>query len=144
MRFILALFLTALLAIALGTFLPWWTIAIAAFSVALAVPVKPGLSFLAGFLGVFVGWAAIAIVRDAANDGILSQKIATDTSSWRIFGCTDHAFRVHGALLAVLPHWRDLTYGSSVRPEMFKFYSSRSVFSFNFAILKFCSQGKCP
>jgi hypothetical protein len=45
MRFILALFLTALLAIALGTFLPWWTIAIAAFSVALAVPVKAGLLF---------------------------------------------------------------------------------------------------
>jgi len=77
MRFILALFLTALLAIALGTFLPWWTIAIAAFSVALAVPVKAWLSFLAGFLGVFVGWIAIAIVRDATNDGILSQKIAT-------------------------------------------------------------------
>ena len=77
MRFILALLLTTFLAIALGTFLPWWSIAIAAFSVALAVPIKAGLSFLAGFLGVFVGWAAIAMIRDTTNEGILSQKIAT-------------------------------------------------------------------
>jgi hypothetical protein len=76
MRFILALLLTALLAIALGTFLPWWSIAIAAFSVALVVPENAGISFLAGFMGVFVGWSTIAMVRDAANEGILSHKIA--------------------------------------------------------------------
>ena len=76
MRFLLAFLLTALFAFALGTFLPWWSIAIAAFVVAIALPLKPGLSFLAGFLGIFIAWTAIALLRDAANDGILSHKIA--------------------------------------------------------------------
>jgi hypothetical protein len=77
MKFILALFISALLALALGTFLPWWSVAIAAFAVALAVPLKPGLSFLGGFAGIFLAWATVAMLRDAANERILSQKIAS-------------------------------------------------------------------
>jgi hypothetical protein len=77
MRFIVASLLTAFFAIALGTLLPWWSIAISAFAVALALPLRPGIAFLAGFLGIFVGWTALAIVRDATNDGILSHKIAS-------------------------------------------------------------------
>ena len=34
MKFVLAFLLTALFAIALGTFLPWWSVALAAFAVA--------------------------------------------------------------------------------------------------------------
>ena len=77
MRFILAFLLTAFFAIALGTFLPWWSIAISAFAVALVLPLRPGFSFLGGFIGIFVAWTAIALVRDAGNDGILSHKIAS-------------------------------------------------------------------
>ena len=77
MRFILASLLTAFFAIALGTLMPWWSIAISAFAVAIVLPLKPGIAFLAGFLGIFVGWTSIAIVRDATNDGILSHKIAS-------------------------------------------------------------------
>src|SRR6478735_8991931 len=76
MKFVLAFLLTALFAIALGTFLPWWSVALAAFAVAIAIPLKPGLAFFGGFLGIFLGWATIAMVRDAGNEGILSHKIA--------------------------------------------------------------------
>jgi len=77
MKFILAVFLSALLGIALGTFMPWWSIAIAGFLVAIAVPLKPGSAFLAGFTGIFVGWVSIAMLRDASNERILSVKIAS-------------------------------------------------------------------
>lgn len=77
MKFILAVFLSALVATSLGTFLPWWSIAIAAFIVALAVPMKPGLAFVAGFVGIFLAWATIAMIRDASNERILSAKIAS-------------------------------------------------------------------
>lgn len=76
MRFVLATLLTAAFSFIAGLFLPWWSIAIIAFLVALLVPQSRGLSFLAGFTGIFLLWGLLAIWIDIKNEGILSHKIA--------------------------------------------------------------------
>ena len=76
-RYIVSILLTALLSFVLGLYLPWWTVAIAAFAVSLLIPQKPVMSFLAGFLGVFLLWEILAWWIDTKNNHILSQKIAT-------------------------------------------------------------------
>lgn len=76
MRFILSILLTAVLGYLAGLFLPWWSIAIIAFAVALAFPQHSAKAFLAGFLGIFLLWAIVAFWIDTKNNNILSQKIA--------------------------------------------------------------------
>jgi hypothetical protein len=76
MKIIVAIILTALLSFVAGLYLPWWSVAIAAFFVALIIPQFPWKGFLSGFLGVFILWAVIAWWIDMKNQGILSSKIA--------------------------------------------------------------------
>lgn len=76
MRFILAVLLMVLLGFIAGLYLPWWSIAVVAFLVALLLPQSTNANFLAGFTGIFLLWALIAIWIDVKNDSILSQKIA--------------------------------------------------------------------
>jgi hypothetical protein len=76
MKFFAALILTALLAYIAGIYLPWWSVAIAAFIVAVLVHQKAGKALLAGFLGVFLLWAGLAFWIDFQNDSILSKRIA--------------------------------------------------------------------
>jgi hypothetical protein len=76
MRFFLATMLTALLSFIAGLFLPWWSIAIVAFIVALLMKQFIGRSFLAGFLGIFLLWTIVALWIDLKNESILSHKIA--------------------------------------------------------------------
>ena len=76
MKFLVAFILTALLSYAAGFYLPWWSIAIAAFIVAVAIPQKPGKAFLAGFLSLFLSWVGLGLYIDMANQHILSMKIA--------------------------------------------------------------------
>jgi hypothetical protein len=76
MKFFVAVVLTALLAFISGLFLPWWGIAITSLLVAVLVHQKSVKAFLAGFLGVFFLWAALAWWIDMKNNGVLSAKIA--------------------------------------------------------------------
>lgn len=76
MKFFVAIILTALLAFISGLFFPWWGIAVTSLLVAVLVHQKAGKAFLAGFLGVFLLWAALALWIDMKNNGILSKKIA--------------------------------------------------------------------
>lgn len=76
MKLIAAIILTALLAFIGGIYLPWWSLAIAAFLVALLIPQKAGKALLSGFLGVFILWAILAWWIDVKNQGVLSKKIA--------------------------------------------------------------------
>lgn len=76
MKFIASLLLTALLAFAAGLFLSWWSIALVAFLVAVAIPQKPGSSFLSAFAGIFLLWAGLAWWIDQENQQILSHRIA--------------------------------------------------------------------
>jgi hypothetical protein len=76
MRFILTVLLIASLAFLAGLYLPWWSIALIAFIVAVFIPQSLGSGFLAGFLGIFLLWAVVATWIDVKNQGILSHKIA--------------------------------------------------------------------
>jgi hypothetical protein len=76
MKLFAALILTALLAFISGLYLPWWSIAIAAFLTALLVHQRGPRAFLSGFIGIFILWAFLAWWIDMKNQGILSKKIA--------------------------------------------------------------------
>lgn len=76
MRFLLATLLTAVLAFLAGLFLPWWSIALVAFLVALFLSQHIGLGFLSGFLGIFILWGLLAFWIDVKNESILSHKVA--------------------------------------------------------------------
>ena len=77
MKMIVAIILTALLAFVGGLYMQWWSLAIAAFIIALIIPQRPFKAWLAGFLGVFLLWAVLAWWIDFKNQGILSKKIAS-------------------------------------------------------------------
>lgn len=76
MKILVNTILIALLSIAAGMFLPWWTIALVAFLVNWLLPLRSLYAFLSGFIGMFLGWGILAVIRDSANEGILSSKIA--------------------------------------------------------------------
>lgn len=76
MKLIISILLTALLSFALCIFLPWWSIAFAAFIVAAAIQQAPWKAFLAAFLAIFLLWAGMASWMSAANDHILAGKIS--------------------------------------------------------------------
>lgn len=76
MKFISSILLTALLSFVAGLYLPWWSVAIAAWIAAVIIPLASWKSFLAGFLGVFLLWAVLAWWIDSKNNSLLSHKIA--------------------------------------------------------------------
>ena len=76
MKFLVSILLTALLAFALGLYLPWWSIAVAAFVVAACIHLKPGFSFLSGLVALFLLWGIMAWARSAANNDILAEKMS--------------------------------------------------------------------
>lgn len=75
MKFLAALLLTALFSFVAGLYLPWWSIAIAAFIVALIVYQKAGIAFLAAFWGLLLLWSSLAFWIDSENESILSARI---------------------------------------------------------------------
>lgn len=76
MKPIVSIILTAVLTFIAGLFLPWWSLAIAAFIVGVLVHQSAGKAFLSGFLGVFILWGGLAWWIDMKNDGYLSAKVA--------------------------------------------------------------------
>ena len=75
-KYIISILLTALISFVMGLYLPWWSIALAAFMVSMLIPQKPATSFITGFLGVFLLWEVLAWWIDYKNSSLLSQKIA--------------------------------------------------------------------
>lgn len=59
-----------------GLFLAWWTVAIAAFLVAVIIPLPPFRSFMNGFIAVFLLWLALAFLADVRNDHILANRMS--------------------------------------------------------------------
>lgn len=76
MKFIVSVFLIALLSVAVCLYLPWWTIAVVAFVVAALIPQKPVRSFLAGFTALFLLWGALAWLISNNNEHLLAKKVA--------------------------------------------------------------------
>lgn len=76
MKFLITFIVTALLAFAFCLFLPWWSIAIAAFLVAALIPQRPGRAFLTAFTALFVLWGGLSFWMSKNNDHILAHKIS--------------------------------------------------------------------
>ena len=76
LKFFVSIVLIALLSFICGLFLPWWTIAVAAFVVVALIPQRPLAAFFTGFAALFLLWGGLAWMIDAANNSILSARIA--------------------------------------------------------------------
>jgi hypothetical protein len=76
MKLFASILLIALLSFVAGLYLPWWSIAIAAFLVSAIIHQGAGKAFLSGFLALFLLWGGLAWYMDMKNQGILSAKIA--------------------------------------------------------------------
>ena len=78
MKILSAIVITAFLAYVAGlyTFFPWWGFVVTSLIVSVAIHQKPGKAFLSGFLGLFLLWAGMALLKDTANEHILSAKVA--------------------------------------------------------------------
>ena len=76
MKFLLSVVLIALVSFIAGLYLPWWSIAIVPFLVAVWMRQSAAAGFIAGFTGIFVLWVIVAAWINYKNDSILSHKIA--------------------------------------------------------------------
>ena len=74
MKFILQLFGIILLAYVLEIFMPWYSVAFAAFVMGYAVRSKA--NFLAGFLGIALLWTIKAWLIDSGSDSDLADRVA--------------------------------------------------------------------
>jgi hypothetical protein len=87
-KFFVTTVLIGLLSFIGGIFLPWWTIAVAAFAVSALIPQQPLTAFFAGFLALFLLWGGMALAIDLANGSILSTRVAgilpLHDSSWAV------------------------------------------------------------
>jgi len=77
MKFGVSIILTLLISFAAGMYLPFWSVALVAFLVAVWVYQKPGMAYLAGFVSILLLWGMLAWWIDAQNDSILSTRMAT-------------------------------------------------------------------
>ena len=76
MKFLVSILLIALISFITGLYFTWWSFAVAALAISALIPQRPGLSFLSGFLALFLLWGLLALVIDLPNNSILSSKIA--------------------------------------------------------------------
>ncbi|HTN44797.1 MAG TPA: hypothetical protein VL098_00505 [Flavipsychrobacter sp.] len=76
MRFLSALLAMVLFCFAAGYVLPWWSIAIVCFVVAMGFKLRNAPAFFSGFLSVFILWLLIALLKDHANEQLLSARMA--------------------------------------------------------------------
>ena len=76
MKFITTLILTALLSFVACFYLPWWSIALVSFIVALVIPQHPGKAFIAAFIALFVLWGALTYWISNNNEHILAHKVS--------------------------------------------------------------------
>ena len=76
MRFFVSFILIAILAAFAEIQLPWWSVAIVAFIVALIANLRPAKAFGAGFIGIALLWLILALVQDIRNNHILSARMA--------------------------------------------------------------------
>ena len=77
MKFFISLVLTALLSFAACLYLPWWSIAFAAFIIAVLIPQNPGKAFSTGFLALLLLWGGLSFWISSNNEHLLAHKIST-------------------------------------------------------------------
>jgi hypothetical protein len=86
MMLFLLIFILSLVA---QVFLPWWIIALLAFGLAFWKGLSARNSFVAGFVGIALGWLGYSLLIHVQNAGILTERIA-------------HVLPLHNAVLLIL------------------------------------------
>jgi hypothetical protein len=78
MKFIIAAVLMALASYIVGLFtlFPWYSFVFVVALIGWLITLKPLASFAAGFVGLFVLWMLLALLKDIPNNHILSSKVA--------------------------------------------------------------------
>ena len=77
MKSLISILFIAVLGGLLSLLMTWWSVAIAAFVVALLAKLSPINAFLTGFLAVAILWAGYAFYLDTQNSAMLSSQIAS-------------------------------------------------------------------
>ncbi|MFH6767421.1 hypothetical protein V8G56_01630 [Gaetbulibacter aquiaggeris] len=68
--------LTILIAVLLSSFLPWWSVMVAAFLTSLFLSLKKSAVFFVPFLAIALLWFIHSYYLSSSNDFILAKKIA--------------------------------------------------------------------
>ena len=76
-NFIISVFIIVILTGILQMWLPWWSIAFAAFVIGLLIEQNSVIAFASGFISIFLLWTVYACLLSHANNDILAKKIAT-------------------------------------------------------------------
>ena len=76
MKFTISLILTALLSFAACLYLPWYSIALAAFFVALLIPQRPLRAFISAFIALLLLWGGLSFWMSYNNEHLLAHKIS--------------------------------------------------------------------
>lgn len=100
MKFAISVLLIAALSFAACLFLPWWSIAIAAFIVAAIIKQTPAKSFVSGFTALFLLWGGLSFYISSANGHALAQKISLVLIKMDNFWILIFATALIGALTA--------------------------------------------
>jgi hypothetical protein len=77
MKFFVSILVTALLAFACGLYLPWWSVAVAAFVVSALIYQPPLRAFFTGFCAVLLLWFGLILKINVANDNILVERVSS-------------------------------------------------------------------
>lgn len=76
MKFILSLVLISLLSFTACLYFPWWSIAIVAFAIAVLIPQRAWMSFVAGFTALLLLWGILAFYISSNNEHILAHRVS--------------------------------------------------------------------
>ncbi|MEO6220139.1 MAG: hypothetical protein ABIO81_06905 [Ginsengibacter sp.] len=77
MKFIVSFLLTALLSFVACLYFPWWSIAVVAFIIAIAIQQTPGMSFIAGFFALLFLWGGLSFWISSNNGHLLAHKTSS-------------------------------------------------------------------
>ncbi|MBC7904229.1 MAG: hypothetical protein H7Y27_12435 [Gemmatimonadaceae bacterium] len=76
MKFIVSFLLIGLLSLVGCLYLPWWSIAVAAFIVTLVIHQRPLKAFITGFLALLLLWGGLAWWISSNNEHLLAHKVS--------------------------------------------------------------------
>ena len=76
MKFLISTIAIIILSFVASLYFPWWVISIVAFAISFIIPLKAGISFVSGFMALFILWASIAFWISSSNENILAHKIS--------------------------------------------------------------------
>ncbi len=76
MKFIISVLLIALLSFAACLYLPWWSIAPAAFIVTCLIHQRPLAAFLSGFIALLLLWGILSWWISRRNEHLLAHKMS--------------------------------------------------------------------